>query len=461
MDLEKLKIRIKMSRATESGITIPVPNGLELRPYQKAAIEYHISNHYLHSLWAYPPGLGKTIIAIALANLLKFERILIIAPTSLLINWQKEIEKWSLLPNKKICRVKKGRDIIPKESNFIIISYGMLSAKDIEPQINFRKFDLIIIDEVHMLKNMNAERTRRVYGHGMHKGYATLTKHLIGLSGTPFSNRPSELFSTIKAFCHDAISRRDFWSYAKRYCGAFLDNMGHWDCSGASNQKELGILLRGHFMARCKKEEVLKDLPPLSVNIVFLEHSKESKKIINRMAEFSIEEITGGFSASSDGISLDRKALGLTKVVPALDYLINQLDFGRDKIVVFAHHREVVEALTEGLKEYGAVKFYGGMSAEQKDSAVVAFQEYPSTRVFVGSIVASGMGITLTASSYVAIVEASYVPGENKQAIDRLHRIGQLNNVEAEFLTFENSLDENIIKAHILKNMNIKQILFD
>jgi SWI/SNF-related matrix-associated actin-dependent regulator 1 of chromatin subfamily A len=215
-------------------------------------------------------------------------------------------------------------------------------------------------------------------------------------------------------------------------------------------------------MVRRKKSEVLKDLPALCTKLVYLEKNARANRIIKKMGRFNLDDILGeGAKASFEGISADRKELGLSKIKASINFIKTQLDSGREKIVVFAHHREVVEQLHDALRGYKAVKLYGGMSADEKNKAVEAFQEDGDCRVFVGSIIAAGIGLTLTAASYGCAVEWSYVPGENKQAVDRLHRMGQRNAVEFEFLAFENSLDENVIRAHIEKWANLKEILFD
>ena len=460
MDVRKLKERILLSKAIEKDLKIPCPEGLEPRPYQRAGVYYHLTNPFKRTLIADPPGLGKTIQYILTSNFLGLKKNLLIVPASLAINWEKEFRKWTTL-DLKFFRVKKGKDILPEDADVIIISYGLATNPNIRKQLLARRFDLMGIDEVHLLKNTKAKRTQEIYGFNRKKGLITRADSLIGMSGTPFVNRPIEIFPTIRSFCHRAIENKSWFAFAKRYCAAVEDDYG-WDVSGASNTKELGLLLRGHFMVRRKKKEVLKDLPPLLTPIVYLEKNPEANKVIKKMARFKLEDVSGdGASASFEGISADRKALGLSKVKPALEYIKNQLEGGREKIVVFAHHREVVEQLQEGLKEYEAVKFYGGMSPEKKEAAKEAFQNEKECRVFVGSIVAAGVGLTLTAASYGCAVEWSYVPGENKQAVDRLHRIGQTESVLFDFLAYEDSLDENVIRSHIEKLQNINEILFD
>jgi hypothetical protein len=121
------------------------------------------------------------------------------------------------------------------------------------------------------------------------------------------------------------------------------------------------------------------------------------------------------------------------------------------KVVVFAHHRDAIDRLVEEFADAGAVKLYGGMTDQQKDAAVRAFQEDPACRVFVGGIKAAGVGLTLTASSHVVFVELDWVPGVVSQAEDRLHRIGQAESVLVQHLVLEGSLDARMVRTIVAK----------
>jgi SWI/SNF-related matrix-associated actin-dependent regulator 1 of chromatin subfamily A len=148
---------------------------------------------------------------------------------------------------------------------------------------------------------------------------------------------------------------------------------------------------------------------------------------------------------SFDLISTVRMELGKIKAIPAGDYLIDLLEGSDEKLAVFAHHTEVIESLTHRLGEYGVVTLRGDTSAANRVKAVDSFQLDPKIRVFIGALAAAGTGITLTASSRVILVEQSWNPGDNSQAIDRLHRIGQAESVIADLLYVPGSIDAKIM----------------
>jgi hypothetical protein len=114
--------------------------------------------------------------------------------------------------------------------------------------------------------------------------------------------------------------------------------------------------------------------------------------------------------------------------------------------VVWVHHRDVAEAVFEGLKEYNPVMVLGGSSAEARAEAVKRFQEDKDVRVFIGGITAAAEGITLTASDIAVFIELDWRPGKLLQAEDRIHRIGQTRNVVIQYLVFDGSLDSHMAR---------------
>ena len=137
------------------------------------------------------------------------------------------------------------------------------------------------------------------------------------------------------------------------------------------------------------------------------------------------------------------------------------LSGGVEKVVVFAHHRSVMAALTEKLARFGVVSIGGGTTPLQRAHAVASFQNEPGVRVFLGQLQAAGVGIDglQTVASHVVFAEASWTPGENEQCVDRLHRHGQYSGVLAQFLVAPGSLDERILGTAIRKHHVIHDVL--
>lgn len=445
-----------LSYSLTSNFKVPSPGGLEYLPFQKAGIEFLCKNPNINSLLADPPGLGKTIQTIGFANKLGLENLLIICPASLINNWKNELIKW-YLGEHNIQLITGGKQELSKKANINIISYSLVINKEIHKFLQRRGPHLLTLDESQYLKNPEAKRTQAIYNKNL---LADKSRYVLPLSGTPIVNRPKEIYATINALCPQAINYMDYERFAMRYCGGYWDLDGFHD-DGATNLNELGRRLRDFFMLRRKKADVLTDLPDKFENVVFLDPDQNSKNIMREMKAFNAHDILRmrGVEITFEGLSEMRKDLGLAKVPIAAEYLKTLLDGGRDKIVVFGHHREVLDYLYETMDSYNPVLIHGGTPAVLRQGIVDNFQNDPKYRIFIGGITACGTGITLTASDYMAFIEPSYVPGENEQVIDRIHRIGQKRNVLAEYLLFEDSLDNNIIKSSTRKGLNIMEVM--
>jgi SWI/SNF-related matrix-associated actin-dependent regulator 1 of chromatin subfamily A len=384
----------------------------------------------------------------------------VICPASLVFNWKKEIEAWSTIENVKVEIFNSKTFSAKRFFHYLIFPYSFASTQGpIELIKSIGPFDLMVLDESHFLKNPKAKRTKYILARN---GLVGSAKEIHALSGTPIVNRPIELYPILKALCPQAIDNMDFFSYGMKYCAGFKQNIGGgrsvWNFDGASNLNILATRLRSHFMVRRKKEKVLEDLPEKREALVYLEPTKKVSGINFTLAPFlkDRETFKNAQTVSFEELSEARRVLGIEKIIPASEYIKTQIDAGNDKIIVFAHHKEVISGLREKLKELRPVVISGETSKEDRQKAVELFQTDESRKVFIGSIGAASVGLTLTASSYVVFVEFSWVPGENEQAIDRAHRIGQKNSVLAEYLVFQGSIDERILESVSEKWTNIQ-----
>ena len=155
-----------------------------------------------------------------------------------------------------------------------------------------------------------------------------------------------------------------------------------------------------------------------------------------------------------------RRLCGLAKIAPIVELLKSELEFGAlDKVVVFAHHIDVVRGIAQGLSEFDPLMITGATPPPERTLRVNLFQNDPHKRVMVCNIVAGGTGITLTASSDVVFAEMSYVPGENAQAADRCHRIGQDARVRVRCVALAHTVDEDVVEILKTKTRMIREVL--
>jgi SNF2 family DNA or RNA helicase len=148
------------------------------------------------------------------------------------------------------------------------------------------------------------------------------------------------------------------------------------------------------------------------------------------------------------------------KVAPTVLWVQERLA-STDKLLLFAWHHDVIDRLARSLAEFAPAVITGKSTPNARALAVQDFQTQPATRIFVGQILAAGTAITLTAASEVAIVEPSWVPGENLQAIARAHRLGQRDMVLASFLYLPQTLDERIMRVFRRKAAEISALQGD
>lgn len=467
-EIDQVETALNASRSANaaSSISIPAPDGKSYFPYQHAGIAFASARPA--TLIGDEMGLGKTIQAVGVINATKPEKTLIVCPATLKLNWKKELERWLVAPLR--IHVLQSGERFPVNVEIVIMNYDI--AAKYADVVRGVKWDLIVCDEAHYLKNPKAKRTVSLIGDGK-KDKGVRAARRILMTGTPITNRPVELWPLVSYLFPEQFS--NFFSFARRYCNAHQNGYG-WDFSGASNLEELQDVLRAAGMIRRLKSHVLTELPPKTRQIVALPSdtvahliSKEQSMSFGFMEEIErLEQRAAIAKRRNDGtyeaavaalrqahqtafteMAAVRRELAVAKIPLVCAHLEDMLESG-DKVVVMAHHREVVDALQT---HFGAcaVKLYGGMPDGEKNANVERFQGDPGCRVFVGSIHAAGVGITLTAASKVVFAELDWTPANMLQAEDRCHRIGQRDNVLIQQLVFDGSLDAKMAETLVRK----------
>lgn len=455
------------SAAKDSDMAIPAPEGCEYMPFQRAGIAYGMARPSV--LLADEPGLGKTIQAIGIINAdPSIQRVMVVCPASLRINWKREMDKWLVRP----LRVRVAESGWPIGSEVIICNYDRLEK--FQPELKHQYFDLLILDEAHYIKTRKAKRSK------MAKAIYARRKVLI--TGTPIVNRPVELWNLIE--CMGGLGMK-FWEYVNRYCNAYKSRFG-WDFSGSCHLDELQEQLRIRYMVRRLKKDVLAELPVKTWQIIelpanglsgqvqreceFMERKETTEQALKEARDQAkdagdeasyrkaVDELSDFAKSSFAEMSLIRHETARMKVPYVIEHAKEILEES-EKLVVFAHHHDVVASLAAGLRPYGAVVLSGETSLPNRQAAVDAFQTDPKVRVFIGSIQAAGVGLTLTAASRCVFAELDWTPSSLSQAEDRLHRIGQRDAVQIQHIVVEGSIDAHIAKIVVEKQRVIGKAL--
>jgi SWI/SNF-related matrix-associated actin-dependent regulator 1 of chromatin subfamily A len=436
----------------------------ELYEYQKEGVRFMLERP--GTLLADDLGVGKSRQAIEVINALPaIRRILVVCPATVRIHWRRELEKWLLRPlSIGVAGVDDVPDEILAKVNVLVINYDRLVQY--RQLLEARVWGLAIYDEVHLLKTIEAKRSQ--------VALRIQAVKRLALSGTPLPNRPIELFGVLAWLNPTLWPPKDRFRFALRYCGAVQTHFG-WDLSGASHLDELRDRLRSTVMLRRTKQEVLPFLPLKSRTVVELFPEADLQKLLTEeWTAFRQFEATGASAESysakvkalkpvrlkaREHLALVRHKTALEKVPLCVEFITEALKTGSEKIIVFAHHRDVIAELDKRLGRFFPVQLVGGMTPLQKQKAIDQFQRDPACRVFLGNIKAAGIGIDLSHCSHVVFVELDWVPGNVTQAEDRAWRIGTRASVLVQHLVLAGSLDAVMARVLISKQAVLSEVL--
>ncbi|MCP4127746.1 MAG: DEAD/DEAH box helicase [Gammaproteobacteria bacterium] len=440
---------------------IPAPPELQYLDFQKAGIDL-ITKGFLNGaksrLLADPQGVGKTIQAIGVTNYMMLHpmRVLVICPASLRINWQREIDKWSVwdLPTMAILKGNQF-DRIQERQGSLVISYDLTLNQRWAYYLMSQPWDVLIFDEAQNLKNVEAKRTVACL-----QKIAPAAKHVLLLSGTPIPNRAHEFYSYLHDLAPEVIGDMTMPYFNNRYTTGHYSPYG-WQITGGRNHHELSNRLRGTgWMIRRDKRSVLPQLPPERHIMAVLPQDAGTARVVKKEqvnCPFTAQEILDAGQPMGYGAVPElRHEMGLEKVPACLKWVMNQLEGGTDNIVLFGYHQDVLEQVFAGLKKYNPVMVYGPTSQVRRQAAVDRFQTDPECRVIIGGWKPLGTGWTLTAADTVAFIEASFVPGDNDQCKDRCIRYDEIfihAFISVYYLVVEGSVDATVLsraadKAH-------------
>lgn len=477
---------IESSRALSSDMHFDVPRalldeGIDLWDYQKADLEYMLYRDRV--LDADEPGLGKTPTAIVYANEIQAQRVLVICPASIRFQWAGKIAGtrsqpgWSTMgqtydvPNTTVEVVTTARRGVHPKAAWTIVSYELARDPGILAALRQSKYDLLILDEAHYLKNVGSRRTRAVFGGGhdplYHEALADQSKRVVALSGTPLPNRPREAYVLARNFDHASI---DYMS-EERFGDAFnpiemrdvQKRDGTWvkiadESSG--RHAELQNRMRAHFMTRHLKREVLTQLKYPVYNLVEVEETAPIRAALKAesLLGFDVDELEARPEHMTWGqvighIAEARRIMGEAMAPQVAKYVEMCLDGGEEKITLFYWHISVGAILQKHLDKYGVCRVDGNTGAMAKEALVERFQTDPRYRVMMGNTLSLGTGTDgLQHVCYHGIIaEPDWVPGNNIQCFDRLDRGGQKMLVQGDICVVPGSLAEKVLSKALRK----------
>lgn len=400
------------------------------------------------------PGLGKTLQSIATVNLAGAFPCLVICPSSLKINWEREWHKFT--DKKAMVLTDKVRDTWTffwqtGMYQVFIVNYESLkkyfvqrikksngwSLRDVEFRNSIQLFKSVIIDESHRCKSASTQQSKFC------KGICAGKEWIIELTGTPVVNKPKDLIPQLSILGR-MPDFGEYKNFVERYCAGPRE---------ASNLKELNYKLWTACMFRREKSLVLKDLPDKIRQVMTCEITNRKEYLdaehdlimyLQKYKDADDEKIAKALRGEvMVRIGILRNISARGKVREVIEF-VNDFRENGQKIILFCSLHEVVDELKE--KFPTAVSVTGRDSSDEKQQAVDAFQNDPGTDIIICSIKAAGVGLTLTASSNVAFVEFPWTYADCCQCEDRAHRIGQKNSVTCYYFLGRETIDEKVYK---------------
>ena len=402
-------------------------------------------------------GLGKTTSTIIAALETGSKKVLIVCPASLKINWQREIENYSDRP----VFIAEGKKF-STEHDFVIINYDILkNFHDSDPKKKDESlllqsgFDLVILDEAHMISNVQAQRTKII------NSFAKKVSRVWLLTGTPMTSRPMNYYNLLNLI--ESPVAQNWKAYAIRYCQGFQFTAGKrkvWNVMGASNLEELRDRTSKQILRRLK-EDVL-DLPDKIITPVYLRlKSKEYEDLMGEYYDWYDKnpDESSSLTVQFSKLMKVRKVIANEKTKQTIDFAENILEQGK-KVIIFTNFTDTLQTIYQHFGKQ-AVYLDGSCSNAMRQQAVDSFQNDDKIRVFVGNLKAAGVGLTLTSAEVVIMNDLSFVPAEHAQAEDRAYRYGQKSNVLVYYPLFENTIEGAIYDILNRKKQIIRTVMGD
>jgi len=453
---------------------VPLPAGIlaTLRPYQERGYAWMIHNARLGfgSVIADDMGLGKTLQVIATIQKLKEDgklqdaKTLVIVPTSLLTNWQKEVTRFAPGLSIDIFHGSK-RELKADRPDLLLTTYGVVRSAS--AALKALNWEVVVVDEAQNIKNPATAQSKAV------KTIPAAT--FIAMSGTPVENRLSEYWSIM--------------DFANR---GYLGNLTQFVREYARPiQTERNQHIADRFkrvtapflMRRLKTDKtIISDLPDKIVQDQYCTLSSAQTALYESVVQEGLRTISGESDTfKRQGLVLQmilalkqicnhpahylkqgKADASLSGKVERFLELVDDIYASHEKVLVFTQFREMAELLGLWLKErYGHAPLFlhGGLTRTKRDAMVESFQNDRTERVFLLSLKAGGTGLNLTAASNVIHFDLWWNPAVEAQATDRAYRIGQHKNVQVHRMitraTFEERINDMIQAKKELAEMAV------
>ena len=436
-----------------------------LRDYQKEGVKwlYTIYKCDFGGILADEMGLGKSIQTISFIKQVLREKndakIIIVVPTSLVYNWQKEFMKFA--PDLKYVVVadnkSKRKEVFENKDNYniFITSYGLV--RNDNDEYESMNFEVCIIDEAQNIKNYQALMTREIK--------KIKSKCKIALTGTPLENNVTELWSIFDFIMPGYLN--SVIKFREKY------NIKDIDENGLKTLKNLNYQI-SPFILRRKKNDVITSLPDKIENNIYIDLPDNQKLLYLKVLEDTKKELdemirTEGFQKSRVKILQLLMKLRQICIDPSIIYenysgsrakidelikIVNENILNGHKILIFSSFKRVLDNVSKEFNKYG-ISYYmidGSVKSKDRMNLVEAFNKN-NTNCFLITLKSGGTGLNLTGADVVIHLDIWWNPQVEAQATDRAHRIGQTKTVNVIKLITKGTIEERIIELQEKKKV--------
>jgi hypothetical protein len=454
-----------------AGTELPAKLQAELRPYQKDGFDFlcHLAQVRLGGILADDMGLGKTLQTLAWLAWLKERHSkdpkpsLVICPASVLHNWRREASRFT--PHLKVLVLESGaarhnlRKQIPQH-DLIVTNYALL-RRDLEELQKF-SFRTVILDEAQFIKNPGAQVTVSVK--------QMKSEHRLALTGTPLENRLLDLWSIVDFVQPGYLGDQDQFSDTYEPKGENADS------AQRIARRRLAAKLRP-LLTRRLKRHVAKDLPDRIEQRRDCQLGDEQRKLYLAELRRSRDQVMKTVAEKGLGKSKIHVLAALTRLrqicchpklvgndsasgkTETLFELLDSLVAEGQKVLVFSQFVQMLELLEQECRQRQIPTHILTGQTKDRQEVVAGFQNDQNPSVFLLSLRAAGTGLNLTTASYVVLYDPWWNPAVEAQAIDRSHRIGQTQTVNAYRLISPGTVEEKIWELQQSKAQTIADVL--
>lgn len=431
-------------------------------PHQVRAVNRIVTELGGRGFVALPPGTGKTATAVTIAAHYR-GTVLAIVPTSAQGQWVEEFGMWTEFPPCRIVKGSRKEDDDEPLGEVVVTTYTSVQMRP--DDVGKRRWTTVIIDESQDLGgdcDTNAAIVK----------ICERARCVLAVSGTVIKGRPRELFNVFRCLMPTIFTNRK--TFEKRYCDGKVGRFGY-ENRGATHVEELEVVFN-YMMVTCGKEEVLKDLPPITYhdvrfdmpdefNVEFEEMQRKYKELGTK-AESAPMELAIKLKSAMDTLSGKmRMRTGEAKLPQAIEWMMDLLSRrdSTEKVLVFCHYLGLLDEVCKALKgkNIGYARIDGKVPTNKRFEAIKAIKNPndPSARVGVLSL---GTGVTALnlapGACIVVMLEMSFTPSDNEQAFARCWRRGAKRPVEVYRLLGNKSYDDTILRIHASKEKTSDQI---